>query len=85
MMKDLGAIVARVARMNGWRFVSSTSWSEFDNSIVQNVRNAYMVVVEEALQVILAVENIMHAFVCGGVGSIAAAVFHGFFTRFCRI
>ncbi|KAH7194921.1 hypothetical protein DER44DRAFT_903448 [Fusarium oxysporum] len=85
MMKDLGAIVARVATMNGWRFVSSTSWSNFDNSIVQNVMNAYVVVVEEALQVILAVENIMHAFVCGGVGSIAAAVFHGFFTRFSRI
>ncbi|KNB16419.1 diaminopropionate ammonia-lyase [Fusarium oxysporum f. sp. lycopersici 4287] len=70
--------------MNGWRFVSST-WSDFDNSIVQNVRNAYMVVVEEALKVILAVENIMHAFVCGGVGSIAAAVFLSFFTRFSRI
>ncbi|EXK35697.1 diaminopropionate ammonia-lyase [Fusarium oxysporum f. sp. melonis 26406] len=71
--------------MNGWRFVSSTSWSDFDNGIVQNVRNAYMVVVEEALKVILAVENIMHAFVCGGVGSIAAAVFLSFFTRFSRI
>ncbi|KAM5521505.1 hypothetical protein FOXYSP1_15396 [Fusarium oxysporum f. sp. phaseoli] len=47
--------------------------------------NAYMFVVEEALQVILAAENIMHAFVCGGVGSIAAAVFHGFFTHFSQI
>lgn len=76
MVKDLGAIVARVARMNGCRFGSST-WSDFDNSIVQNVMDAYMVVVVEALQVILAVENITHAFVCGGVGSIAAAVFLG--------
>ncbi|RKK66199.1 hypothetical protein BFJ69_g15614 [Fusarium oxysporum] len=47
--------------------------------------NAYMFVVEEALQLILAAENIMHAFVCGGVGSIAAAVFLGFFTRFSRV
>jgi diaminopropionate ammonia-lyase len=89
MIKDLGAVVIRIdgeyeasverakedARMNGWHFVSSTSWGDFDNGIPQNVMNAYMVVVEEALQAIPAVENITHVFVCGGVGSIAAAVF----------
>ncbi|KAM0540808.1 hypothetical protein ACHAPJ_013496 [Fusarium lateritium] len=99
MMKDLGAIVIRIdgeyeasverakedARMNGWHFVSSTSWSDFDNGIPQNVMNAYMVVVEEALREIPAVEDITHVFVCGGVGSIAAAVFLGFFTRFSQI
>ncbi|EXL98002.1 diaminopropionate ammonia-lyase [Fusarium odoratissimum NRRL 54006] len=99
MMKDLGAIVIRVAgeyeasverakadaRMNGWHFVSSTSWSNFDNNIPRNVMNAYMVIVEEALQAIPVVENITHVFVCGGVGSIAAAVFLGFFTRLSQI
>jgi diaminopropionate ammonia-lyase len=99
MMKDLGAIVIRIdgeyeasverakedARMNGWHFVSSTSWRDFDNGIPQNVMNAYMVVVEEALQMVPAVEEITHVFVCGGVGSIAAAVFLGFFTRYAQI
>ncbi|KAJ3531600.1 hypothetical protein NM208_g8802 [Fusarium decemcellulare] len=80
MMRDLGAIVIRIdgeyeasverakedARMNGWHF---------------NVMNAYMVVVEETLRMTPAVEDITHVFVCGGVGSIAAAVFLGFFTR----
>ncbi|PYI08354.1 tryptophan synthase beta subunit-like PLP-dependent enzyme [Aspergillus sclerotiicarbonarius CBS 121057] len=95
-MKALGAIVIRIdgeyeasverakedARMNGWHFVSSTSWSDFDNGIPQNVMNAYMVVVEEALNMVPAVEDISHVFVCGGVGSIAAAVFLGFVLRY---
>lgn len=99
LMKDLGAIVIRIegeyeasverakedARMNGWHFVSSTSWSDFDNGIPQNVMNAYMVVVEEALQMVPAVNDITHVFVCGGVGSIAAAIFLGFFTRHSQI
>lgn len=99
MMRDLGAIVIRIdgeyeasverakedARMNGWHFVSSTSWSDFDNGIPQDVMNAYMVVVEEALRMVPAVEDITHVFVCGGVGSIAAAVFLGFFTRFSEL
>jgi len=94
-MKELGAIVIRIdgeyeasverakedARMNGWHFVGSTSWSDFDESIPQNVMNAYMVVVEEALDMIPAVEDITHVFVCGGVGSIAAAVFLGFYAH----
>ncbi|KAH6879475.1 tryptophan synthase beta subunit-like PLP-dependent enzyme [Thelonectria olida] len=97
-MRDLGAIVIRIdgeyevsverakedARMNGWHFVSSTSWSDFDTGIPQNVMNAYMVVVEEALQMVPAMEDITHVFVCGGVGSIAAAVFLGFFTRYSQ-
>ncbi|KAH7463465.1 hypothetical protein FOMA001_g18154 [Fusarium oxysporum f. sp. matthiolae] len=99
MMKDLGAVVIRIdgeyeasverakedARMNGWHFVSSTSWSDFDNGIPQNVMNAYMVVVEEAIKALPVVEDVTHVFVCGGVGSIAAAVFLGFYTRFSQI
>lgn len=71
--------------MNGWFFVSSTSWSDFDNDIPQYVMNAYMVVLDEAIQAIPAVENITHVFVCGGVGSIAAAIFQGFYQRFQEI
>lgn len=99
IMKDLGAIVIRVdgeyeasverakedARMNGWHFVSSTSWSDFDNGIPQNVMNAYMVVVEEAIYMVPTVEDITHVFVCGGVGSIAAAVFLGFFSHYSQL
>lgn len=99
MMKDLGAIVIRIdgeydasverakedARMNGWHFVSSTSWSDFDSGIPQNVMNAYMVVVEETLQMVPNLEGITHVFVCGGVGSIAAALFLGFYTRFMEM
>ena len=96
MMKNLGAVVIRVdgeyeasvarakedARMNGWYFVSSTSWSDFDNDVPQHVMNAYMVVLEETLSTLPAVDKITHVFVCGGVGSIAAAIFQGFYTNF---
>lgn len=98
-MMDFGAIVIRVdgeyevsverakedARMNGWHFVSSTSWTGFDHGIPQDVMNAYMVVVEEALSMVPSLETVTHVFVCGGVGSIAAAVFMGFYKRFCEI
>ncbi|KAJ6178234.1 tryptophan synthase beta subunit-like PLP-dependent enzyme [Penicillium mononematosum] len=94
-MMDLGAIVIRVdgeyeasvgrakedARMNGWYFVSSTSWSDFDNDVPQHVMNAYMVVLEEAVALIPRLDRISHVFVCGGVGSIAAAIFQGFYTH----
>lgn len=96
---DLGAIVIRIdgeyedsverakedCRMNGWHFVSSTSWDDFNNSIPRDVMNAYMVVVEEAMGMVPAVEKISHVFVCGGVGSIAAAIFLGILTRFKEI
>ncbi|OQD87984.1 hypothetical protein PENSOL_c074G01430 [Penicillium solitum] len=98
-MKNLGAVVIRVdgeyeasvarakedARMNGWYFVSSTSWSDFDNDVPQHVMNAYMVVLDEALSMIPAVDKVTHVFVCGGVGSIAAAIFQGFYKRFYEI
>ncbi|KAK2758518.1 diaminopropionate ammonia-lyase [Colletotrichum kahawae] len=70
------------AHMNGWHFVSSTSWSDFDESIPETVMNAYMVVVEETLQMLPCVGDITHVFVCGGVGSIAAAVFMGLYKHF---
>ncbi|KAH0421798.1 hypothetical protein CcaCcLH18_13202 [Colletotrichum camelliae] len=95
-MTDLGALVIRVdgeyeesvrraredAHMNGWHFVSSTSWSDFDESIPKTVMNGYMVVVEETLQMLPCVGDITHVFVCGGVGSIAAAVFMGLYKHF---
>ncbi|KAI1451903.1 tryptophan synthase beta subunit-like PLP-dependent enzyme [Annulohypoxylon moriforme] len=98
MMKDLGAIVIRIdgeyeasverakedALMNGWHFVSSTSWSDFNSGIPQDVMNAYMVVVNEAIEAIPALNAITHVFVCGGVGSIAAAVFLGFYERLAQ-
>ncbi|KJK60767.1 hypothetical protein P875_00053032 [Aspergillus parasiticus SU-1] len=94
-IKELGAVVIRVdgeyeasvsrakedARMNGWFFVSSTSWSDFDNDIPQHVMSAYIVVVEEALDLIPVLDRITHVIVCGGVGSITAAIFQGFYTR----
>lgn len=94
-MMDLGAIVIRIdgeyeasvnrakedARMNDWFFVSSTSWSDFDNDVPQHVMNAYMVVLEEAITLIPQLEKISHVFVCGGVGSIAAAIFQGLYTH----
>lgn len=97
-MMDFGAVVIRIdgeyeasvdrakedARMNGWHFVSSTSWTDFDHGIPQDVMNAYMVVVEEALDMLPSLNTITHVFVCGGVGSIAAAVFMGFYKQFCE-
>jgi diaminopropionate ammonia-lyase len=62
-MRNLGAIVIRIdgeyeksvdraredARMNGWHFVSSTSWADFADPIPRSVMNGYRVMVEEAL------------------------------------
>jgi diaminopropionate ammonia-lyase len=94
-MEQLGAIVIRIdgeyedsvrrakqdASLNGWHFVSSTSWDDFQSPIPRNVMNAYMVMVEEALAQIPDLSRITHVFMQGGVGSIAAAVFIGFFQR----
>lgn len=98
-MMDFGAVVIRMdgeyeasverakedARMNGWHFVSSTSWADFDDGIPRDVMNAYMVVVEEALSMLPSLETITHVFVCGGVGSIAAAIFMGFHKRWAEL
>jgi diaminopropionate ammonia-lyase len=94
-MDALGATVIRVdgeyeasvararedARMNGWHFVSSTSWSDFDDAIPRHVMNAYMVMVEEALEQLPDPDAVTHVFMQGGVGSIAAAIFLGFAER----
>lgn len=94
-MERYGAVVIRIdgeyeasvarakedARMNGWHFVSSTSWDDFRSPIPRNVMAAYMVMVEEALEQIPELEKVTHVFMQGGVGSIAAAVFLGFHSR----
>lgn len=91
-MESLGAIVIRIdgeyeasvkrakedGRMNGWHFVSSTSWDNFNEPLPRHVMNAYMVMVEEALEMLPDVDTVTHVFMQGGVGSIAAAVFMGF-------
>ncbi|GAB7358590.1 hypothetical protein MBLNU230_g2650t1 [Neophaeotheca triangularis] len=96
-MTDYGAIVIRIdgeyeasvsrakedARMNGWYFVSSTSWTDFDNDVAQHVMNAYMTVVHETISELPSLNEITHVFVCGGVGSIGAAIFQGFYTHLC--
>ena len=71
----------RPARINGWHFVSSTSWDNFKSPIARYVMNAYMVMVEEALDQIPDLRSITHVFMQGGVGSIAAAAFLGFQQR----
>ncbi|OAA39366.1 diaminopropionate ammonia-lyase [Metarhizium rileyi] len=94
-LKDLGATVLRVdgdqkaaadraredARMNGWHFVSSTSWNDFDGQVPQDVMNAYMVVVREAIEAVENVQHITHVLVCGGTGSISSRIFLGFYSH----
>jgi diaminopropionate ammonia-lyase len=94
-MRELGATVIRVegdyetsvarakqdAEVNGWQFVSSTSWHDFDDAIPRHVMNAYMVMVEEALAQLPDPGAVTHVFMQGGVGSIAAAIFLGFAER----
>jgi diaminopropionate ammonia-lyase len=91
-MEQLGAIVIRVngqyetsvqrakedARMNGWHFVSSTSWDDYQTPLSRNVMRGYMVMIEEALQQLPNPAAITHVFTHGGVGSIAAAIYLGF-------
>lgn len=95
-MEALGAIVIRIngeyeasvarakedGRINNWHFVSSTSWDNFNEALPRNVMNAYMVMVEEALQALPSDSRITHVFMQGGVGSIAAAVFLGFAKKY---
>lgn len=90
-MQQLGALVIRVdgeyeasvararedARMNGWHFVSSTSWDDFSGDIARDVMHGYMVMVEEAAARFAVGQEPTHVFVHGGVGSIVAAVFLG--------
>ncbi len=90
-MERLGAIVIRIdgeyeasvgrakadAGMNGWHFVSSTSWDDFQTELPRDVMHGYMVMVEEALAQLPDPGAITHVFVQGGVGSIAAAIFLG--------
>jgi len=90
-MENYGATVIRVngeyeasvsrakedARINDWHFVSSTSWEDFSEPLPRYVMNAYMVMVEEALDALPDPDAITHVFMQGGVGSIAAAVFMG--------
>lgn len=92
-LKDLGAVVIRVdgdhklsldrakedARMNGWHFVTSTSWDDFDGEIQQDVMNAYMVVVQETIDAIENVQDVSHVLVCAGMGSISTRIFLGFY------
>lgn len=94
-MSDLGATVIRVdgeyeasveraredARMNGWHFVSSTSWNDFEEDIPRHVMNAYMVMVQEALDQLPEPDAVTHVFMQAGVGSIPAAIFLGFAER----
>jgi diaminopropionate ammonia-lyase len=94
-MESLGAIVIRIdgeyeasvkrakedGRINGWHFVSSTSWDNFNEPLPRHVMNAYMVMVEEAFDMLPDVSKVTHVFTQGGVGSIAAAVYMGFAQR----
>ncbi|WP_278407877.1 diaminopropionate ammonia-lyase [Pseudomonas rhodesiae] len=94
-METYGAIVIRIdgeyeasvkrakedGRMNGWHFVSSTSWTDFQDPLPRHVMNAYMVMVEEAIAAVPDLSKITHVFMQGGVGSIAAAVFMGIALR----
>ncbi|EJN39650.1 threonine dehydratase [Pseudomonas sp. GM84] len=94
-MEAYGAIVIRIdgeyeasvkrakedGRMNGWHFVSSTSWDDFREPLPRHVMNAYMVMVEEAMDAVPDLSKITHVFMQGGVGSIAAAVFMGIALR----
>lgn len=94
-MERLGALVIRVngeyeasvararedARMNGWHFVSSTSWDDYAGDIARHVMQGYMVMVEEAFQSFAGGDEPTHVFVHGGVGSIVAAVFLGLYRK----
>lgn len=94
-MERYGAIVIRIdgeyeasvscakedARMNGWHFVSSTSWDDYRTDLPRQVMNGYMVMVDEALAQLPALGKITHVFMAAGVGSIPAAVFLGFAQR----
>jgi diaminopropionate ammonia-lyase len=66
------------SRINGWHFVSSTSWDDFNEPIPRYVMHAYMVMVEEALAQLPGDRAVTHVFMQGGVGSIPAAIFLGF-------
>ena len=94
-MERFGAVVIRMnteyqaavdrakedAAMNGWHFISSTSWDDFSDRIPRNVMHGYMVMVEEAIAQVPSPESLTHVVMQGGVGSISAAIFHAFSRR----
>lgn len=94
-MERYGAIVIRIdgeyeasvararedARMNGWHFVSSTSWDDYQSRLPRDVMRGYMVMVEEALAQVPDLGALTHVFMAAGVGSVPAAVFLGLSQR----
>jgi len=94
-MEAMGAVVIRIdgeyeasvrrakedARLNGWHFVSSTSWDDYASDIPRRVMSAYMVMVDETLNALSDAKGVTHVLMQGGVGSIAAAVFLGFYQK----
>lgn len=94
-MEEFGAVVIRCkgeheasaargkedAAMNGWHYITSTSWDNWNEEICRDVMHGYMTTVEEALDQIPDLSKITHVFCQCGVGSIAAAVFFGFAER----
>ncbi len=95
-MESFGAEVIRVtgeyessvsrcrsdAAANGWHFVSSTSWDNYQTPLARDVMQGYMTMIDEAFDRLPAGHGVSHVFAQAGVGSIPAAIFMGAHQRF---
>lgn len=90
-MESFGAEVIRVsgeyeasvarcrsdAAANGWHFVSSTSWDDYQTPLSRHVMQGYMTMIDEAMRQLPVSHAVRHVFTQAGVGSIPAAIYMG--------
>ncbi len=62
---------------NGWHFVSSTSWDDYQTPLSRHVMQGYMTMIDEAVGQLPPSHTVSHVFTQAGVGSIPAAIYMG--------
>jgi diaminopropionate ammonia-lyase len=72
------------ATANGWHFVSSTSWDNYQTPLSRHVMQGYMIMVDEAVTQMPHPNTLTHVFAQAGVGSIPAAIYMGIRQRLGR-
>jgi diaminopropionate ammonia-lyase len=72
------------AAANGWHFVSSTSWDNYQSPLSRHVMQGYMIMIDEAVAQMPQPNILTHVFAQAGVGSIPAAIYMGIRQRLGR-
>jgi diaminopropionate ammonia-lyase len=73
------------ATANGWHFVSSTSWDNYQTPLSRHVMQGYMIMIDEAVEQLPTKKALTHVFAQAGVGSIPAAIYMGLLKNLGRL